>query len=574
MLANQLFWRIFAACAVLGTISVLVFTGLQSAAHRQKLEDQRQENLRNQALLLRDLWNAGRLSSPAGNAQSSEPFQIFAAEVAAQMQDSDVQHAWTTGEGFSDPKTSRSQSTYAVRVGPEDAPQGVIRVRSPAPVISGNQFLFDFRWVTAAVALAGLGLLITQRLVSHLLSPLDALTLAARQIATGQIPQEIPERTRRELGDLALAFESMSRQLAGRIADLQDQRKRLQHNNEQLETVMGAMVEGVIAVDAGERVLLANSAAFHLLEMSPATMVGRPIWEAVREPRIDELIRQALRGEPTERLEFEVLRAQYTVSVAASQLPGDPCPGAVLVLHDVTELRRLERLRREFVANVSHELKTPLTSIAAYTETLLDGAVDDPDINRQFLKRIEEQADRLQALIADLLSIARMETDDSAYELVSVDIAEIITASLDAHQGVADAKRIELCAAGAIEPDSLWADPEGMRTVLDNLLDNAINYTASGGRVTVRWFPEGEWLQVDVIDTGVGIAKEHQTRIFERFFRVDKARSREVGGTGLGLSIVKHFCQMFGGTVSVSSQFGRGSTFSVRLKRAFSTAIL
>lgn len=441
-------------------------------------------------------------------------------------------------------------------------------------VATRSPFALDSRFLLAAAVIEGICFLAAQYLTTRILSPLEALTLAARQIASGQTPREISERHRRELGDLAPAFESMSRQLAGRIADLQEQRKRLQHNNEQLETVLGAMVEGVIAVDAEERILLANNAAFELLDMSPTAMVGRPIWEAVREPRIDELIRQALRGESTERLELQVSRAQHTISVAASQLPGEPCPGAVLVLHDVTELRRLEQLRREFVANVSHELKTPLTSIAAYTETLLDGAVDDAEINRQFLKRIEEQTERLQALIGDLLSIARMETEDSAYELVAVEIADVITASLDAHQAVAEAKQIKLSVSAPAEADSLWADPEGVRTILDNLLDNAINYTAAGGQVTVRWFPDGEWVQIDVIDTGVGIAKEHQTRIFERFFRVDKARSREVGGTGLGLSIVKHFCQMFGGTVAVSSQFGHGSTFSVRLKRALSEALL
>jgi two-component system phosphate regulon sensor histidine kinase PhoR len=223
-------------------------------------------------------------------------------------------------------------------------------------------------------------------------------------------------------------------------------------------------------------------------------------------------------------------------------------------------------LRREFVANVSHELKTPLTSIAAYTETLLDGALDDPAHNKEFLRRIEEQTDRLQALIGDLLSLARMESDESAFELAPVDATDVVAASVEAHLAVAESKGIRLSLIEPAAPADVLADAEGVRTIVDNLLDNALNYTPSGGEVAVRCSTDGTWLQIDVSDTGVGIALEHQSRIFERFFRVDKARSREIGGTGLGLAIVKHLCQVFGGTVSVSSQLGRGSTFTVRLR--------
>jgi two-component system, OmpR family, phosphate regulon sensor histidine kinase PhoR len=302
-------------------------------------------------------------------------------------------------------------------------------------------------------------------------------------------------------------------------------------------------------------------------------LTGRPIWEVVRHPRIEELIGQALRGTNPERLEFRVARTQSVISVAASRLPGRPCPGAVLVLHDVTELRRLEQLRREFVANVSHELKTPLTSISAYTETLLDGAVDDAEHNRVFLQRIEEQTDRLQGLIIDLLALARLDAEDTAYELLPIEIAPVLTASVEAHLAVAEAKRIELQIHGTADEVQVFADPEGIRTIVDNLLDNALNYTPAGGRIDVRWIADGEWLQIEVSDTGIGIAKEHQARIFERFFRIDKARSRELGGTGLGLAIVKHLCQVFGGSVSVASQLGQGSTFTVRLQQPATSVI-
>jgi two-component system phosphate regulon sensor histidine kinase PhoR len=433
--------------------------------------------------------------------------------------------------------------------------------------------LRDLSFWGATLLMISLGLVLTYRVVSRIIGPLETLTVAARQIAAGERPREAPIRSRNEIGTLAQAFDSMNRQLASRIADLQQQGRRLEHNNEQLETVLGAMVEGVIAVDDCEQVILANNAVFRLLDMTPTAMVGRPLWEAVRHPRIEELVRRALRGEACERLEFQVSRAQTTISVAVSQLPGVPCPGAVLVLHDVTELRRLERLRREFVANVSHELKTPLTSIAAYTETLLDGAMDDPEHNREFLQRIEEQTERLQLLIADLLALANMEAEEPVLELAPVDAARVIAASVDAHQAVAESKRIQLVVSGAQDEVEVLAEEEGVRVILDNLLDNAINYTPTGGRVTVRCSTAGEWFQIDITDTGVGIAREHQARIFERFFRVDRARSREIGGTGLGLSIVKHWCQMFGGSVSVVSQVGQGSTFTVRLKRALTDVL-
>jgi two-component system phosphate regulon sensor histidine kinase PhoR len=238
------------------------------------------------------------------------------------------------------------------------------------------------------------------------------------------------------------------------------------------------------------------------------------------------------------------------------------------VLHDVTDLRRLENLRREFVSNVSHELKTPLAAISAYTETLLDGALDDPAINRVFVSRIEEQSERLNTLIIDLLELARVETDDHAFELEPVNVGAALQESINEHLNIAESKSLTL--TGVSRSESVWtlADPGGLRTIIDNLMDNAINYTPAGGSVTVRWSLVEEWVCIDVVDTGVGIAKEHQGRIFERFFRVDRARSREVGGTGLGLSIVKHLCHVFGGDIKVQSRLGQGSTFSVRLPAA------
>jgi two-component system phosphate regulon sensor histidine kinase PhoR len=250
------------------------------------------------------------------------------------------------------------------------------------------------------------------------------------------------------------------------------------------------------------------------------------------------------------------------------------------VIHDITELRRLESIRRDFLANVSHELKTPLSSIKAYTETLQNGA--DPETTQRFLSRIEEQANRLHNLILDMLVLARIESDHQSFEIVSVDLAEAARGCVEAQRRAADAKRISLhlqCAsADGSAACRVRADREGLREILDNLVDNAIKYTPEGGSVTIGWRSDaGKTVEsssrdlqsaictLTVSDTGIGIKPADQERVFERFYRVDKARSRELGGTGLGLSIVKHLAQSFGGSVAVASTPGEGSTFTVEL---------
>jgi two-component system phosphate regulon sensor histidine kinase PhoR len=266
--------------------------------------------------------------------------------------------------------------------------------------------------------------------------------------------------------------------------------------------------------------------------------------------------------------QFETRSPRRFLSIGATRLPGDPCPGVVLVLHDLTELRRLESLRREFVANVSHELKTPLASIQAYAETLRLGAVNDPKHNVQFVRRIEEQAGRLHELIRDMLQIARIESGKELFHIDDVPVAEIMREAAGDFLFAAENKAIQLVVEPLDGSICVRADIEGLRTILTNLIDNAIKYTPSQGRVVARAHADDAAVTIEVQDTGIGIAPEDQARVFERFYRADKARTREHGGTGLGLSIVKHLALAFGGQVEVESQPGVGSTFRVRLPRA------
>jgi two-component system, OmpR family, phosphate regulon sensor histidine kinase PhoR len=238
-----------------------------------------------------------------------------------------------------------------------------------------------------------------------------------------------------------------------------------------------------------------------------------------------------------------------------------------MVLHDMTELRRLESLRRELVANVSHELKTPLAAIKGYAETLRLGAVNDKQHNLHFVRRIEEQADRLHELILDILQIARLESGQETFALTNVPVAAALAKCVQQFAEAAAARSISLALQPPPDDVTVYADATGLRTIVNNLIDNALKYTPPGGQVKVRAADDGHKVVIEIEDTGVGIAEAELARIFERFYRVEKARSRDLGGTGLGLSIVKHLAHSFGGGVSVESKPGVGSTFRVQLPR-------
>ena len=360
---------------------------------------------------------------------------------------------------------------------------------------------------------------------------------------------------------------------------LNNRLSQLHETNQRLVAVMENMAEGVIVVDPAAVVLFANKASRRLLDFPIAEPIGHPLWELTRNRPLLNLVERAIQTGESCREEIEQgLVSNRLLTVRASRF-GQDHAAALVVLHDISELRRLESLRRDFVANVSHELKTPLASIKAFSETLRLGAIHDSENNLVFLGRIEEQADRLHELILDLLQLARVESGREAFEITTVSVLEIASSCGATFQTSAQSKGIELIVA-ADQPDPsvagqtnvfVLADAEGLRTILNNLIDNAIKYTPSGGRVVVRWRQVDSSVAIEVQDTGIGIPISHQSRIFERFYRVDKARSRELGGTGLGLSIVKHLVQSFGGFVSVESSPRQGSTFRVTLPRSEST---
>jgi two-component system phosphate regulon sensor histidine kinase PhoR len=372
-----------------------------------------------------------------------------------------------------------------------------------------------------------------------------------------------------ELRPLVDAFNLTSERLALHIGQLEEDRQ-------QLRTILSSMEEGVVALGPGQLVLFANERASRLLETPLSSLVGRKLWETVRQRSLLDIVQRALTSTQPQQEEVLWNDGERSLTVRAARLPGareagSPARGVVVVLHDTTELRRLERLRQEFVANVSHELKTPLSVIKACIETLLDGAIEDVAHRGSFLEQVAFQSDRLHALILDLLSLARIESGDAIFEFVVLPIRPLVQECLDTLRTRAEAKHQTL---SLVEPTgeelnlTAWADEEAVIQILNNLLDNAVKYTPEGGQIQVTWRREGECVALEVSDTGIGIPETDLPHIFERFYRVDKARSRELGGTGLGLSIVKHLVQAMEGTVRATSKLGQGTTFVVCLPQA------
>jgi two-component system phosphate regulon sensor histidine kinase PhoR len=398
-----------------------------------------------------------------------------------------------------------------------------------------------------------------------------ALAEIARGVAAlgeGRSARPILTRVGGPVGRLARLFDTVAPKLEARIA-------RLEQDRQQLRAVLSGMAEGVIAIDARRRLLFANASANRLFGLDGAS-VGRLVPELIRSPQVQGAVESTLTGPGPYTGEIILASRESLLHVRArvlavhgTPLPGSPPPGAVLVFHDVTELRRLERMRQDFVANVSHELKTPLASIKAYTETLLDWALHDENVNALFLRRIEEQADRLNQLILDLLSLARLESGQEVFEHGPLALVPVLGSCIESHRGRADAKNLSFgLDLGPLDYQTqVMADEEAIRQILDNLIDNAIKYTPEGGTVQVSCRFTGDSVVIEVADSGIGIPRDDLPRVFERFYRVDKARSRELGGTGLGLSIVKHLVQSIGGQVTVDSRVGAGTRFVVQLPR-------
>ena len=383
---------------------------------------------------------------------------------------------------------------------------------------------------------------------------LDRIVRFAERITAGDLAARIEETSGDEIGQVAASLDRSARQLEESFA-------ALQHSQRQLETVLNSMQDAVIAVSADDRVQWANQTMDKLVPQHARK--NALLVETVRDP--DFLT--AVRGASEARRVFAVRAASIvpgrTFDVTAAPMPGG---GAVAVLRDLTETERVEKTRRDFIANVSHELRTPLTSIQGYTETLLDSAPGN-DHSREFLEIIRKSALRMSRLTEDLLTLARVESGEQRFEIESTAPAELLQEAVQSFREIARTQNVELIVEDQAEA-RVGADPEAIHQVFSNLVDNALKYAPSGGRIILGARPVAEGVEFYVQDFGPGIPSEHLARLFERFYRVDKARSRESGGTGLGLAIAKHIVLAHGGSIRAQSELNHGSTFLFTLPLA------
>jgi two-component system phosphate regulon sensor histidine kinase PhoR len=326
--------------------------------------------------------------------------------------------------------------------------------------------------------------------------------------------------------------------------------------------ILGSMVEGVAVVNASERLLFANPGFAEILDLDVPPQSGSALVEVVRQTELLEAVRQVLGGDP--RVETEIVTGtlrQHFFAVTVAAVSAAETSGAVIVLHDITDLRKLERVRRDFVANVSHEFKTPLTAIQGFAETLLAGAIDDEQNRVRFLEIILEHSQRLARLTDDLLRLSQMDADRLGLEIRSVGVSQFVESCIETAQRPAAERDLRISVNLSSRLPEIAADRRRLAEVLQNLLDNAIQYTPPGGQIMLSASANGNEVTFTVSDTGIGIPQTDQPRIFERFYRVDVARSREVGGTGLGLAIAKHLVEAHGGRIWVESEVGQGSQF-------------
>jgi two-component system phosphate regulon sensor histidine kinase PhoR len=439
-------------------------------------------------------------------------------------------------------------------------------VRVAVPLTKVNQALrslyvqIGVSALIIALVAAGIGLLVSARISRQM----REIKTGAQRLAGGDFSHKILVPATEEFAAVAESLNQMAEELDEKIATLT-------HERNQREAVLSSMVEGVIAVDTEDRVIAVNEAAAGFIETEPAAAEGKTIQEVLRNPDLQRLVAETLDGrEPVEvdimvhaGNEERFLQANATLLRGAAD---DVPVGAVVVLNDVTRLQRLEVVRRDFVANVSHELKTPVTSIKGFAETLEDGALDDPEAARRFVRIIAGQADRLNSIIGDLLALSSLEQrdGDSRLSLEEADVRDVITAAVHICQVRANPRNTKIVVNS---PEAVLAavNPPLLEQAVINLVDNAVKYSPDGSTVEVGLEQKGGEILITVRDRGAGIPREHLSRLFERFYRVDKARSRDLGGTGLGLAIVKHIVQAHGGSVAVQSVVGRGSTFSVHL---------
>jgi len=470
----------------------------------------------------------------------------------------EIRDALANGDGRSIRRSvtvGRDLLYYAVRLPVAGGPPVILRFASPLQTLTEE--LSDFRkrlWLASLVMLLVTGA--ASLLISRSFSDrVERLRNFSDRVAEGDFRPLEANRSGDAMDALGVSLNQTASRLDRTIRTLTEERNLS-------SAILGSMVEGVAVVNASERLLFANPGFAEILDLDVPPQSGRALVEVVRQTELLEAVRQVLRGEP--RVEAEIVTGtlrQRFFAVTVAAVSAAETSGAVIVLHDITDLRKLERVRRDFVANVSHEFKTPLTAIQGFAETLLAGAIDDAQNRVRFLEIILEHSQRLARLTDDLLRLSQMDADRLGLEIQGVGVSQFVESCVETARRPAAERDLRISVNLSNRLPDIAADRRRLAEVLQNLLDNAIQYTPPGGQITLSASANGSEVTFTVSDTGIGIPQTDQPRIFERFYRVDVARSREVGGTGLGLAIAKHLVEVHGGRIWVESEVGQGSQF-------------
>jgi two-component system phosphate regulon sensor histidine kinase PhoR len=433
---------------------------------------------------------------------------------------------------------------------------GAVRLAYPLPDIETTDRPLNRALLWGSLAALIFALLVAGGASQYLGWRLQRIVDFAERVAGGDLTARIASSSTDEIGQVASALDKTARRIEESYAHVQTSQR-------ELETLLNSMQDAVIAVDVGGRVQWANRGMDRLLLRAPK--LNAPLIDSVRDPNFLTAIQDAARDQVVTSVRSNTIAAGRTFDVTAAPMPGG---GAVAVLRDLTETERMEKSRRDFIANVSHELRTPLTSIQGYTETLLDHPLADNHV-RDFLEIIRKNASRMSRLTEDLLTLARVESGEQRFEVEPVSAEELLQDALESFREVARSYGVELSVELGVELSQenlasrghVNADREAIHQIFSNLIENALKYAASGKKLILGAREAAQGIEFYVRDFGPGIASGHLPRLFERFYRVDKARSRESGGTGLGLAIAKHIVLAHGGTIRAESDLNHGSTF-------------
>jgi two-component system phosphate regulon sensor histidine kinase PhoR len=474
----------------------------------------------------------------------------------------EVMDALVTGIGDSTrfSTTLNEQMMYvAVTISNQDVVVGIARVALPLSTVEANVSHVTRTIILATVIITVLAVLATWIITRTMTRPIRALTKASKGISTGQLGQKITITTKDEIGQLAQAFNEMSANLKTTVDTISTEKAKLAN-------ILNSIADGVIMTDADGNVLLANRVAGKLFGFKEEGVVGKPVIEVVHDHEVEDVLKLCLKTDTEQTTQFESgVARRFLRAIVVPVNQQNKLSGALVLLQDLTELKNLQTMRRELVGNISHELRTPIAGIKAMVETLRDGAVNDKKTTADFLARIESEVDRLSQIVAELTQLSRIESGQAELKKEPVNLNALVDEVLGEMSPLAERRQVKLLKQLSPDLPPVPADRDRIKQTVINLVHNAIKFNKPAGKVTVSTDYNNKSVNLSVADTGIGISKDDLPHVFERFYKVDKART--TGGSGLGLAIAKHTVQAHGGEIHAQSEEGKGSSFTFTLPR-------